>query len=68
MALLIKQWGKNTIAQNEYLVQAYADLATDIPSPEFGDMAYAIDEHTHYIFGTSWEEYFAPSVTNTPSA
>lgn len=68
MALLVKQWGKATVPQNEYVVQEYADLATDIADPQFGDMAYAIDEHTHYIYGTDWVEYFAPSVTNTPSS
>lgn len=61
MALLIKQWGKYVSPCNEYIVQAAADLS-DIDAA-FGDRAYAIDEHTHYIFGTTWTEYYAPTAS-----
>ena len=53
--LLIKQRGQDTAPTNEYLVQAATELSTIDGS--FGDRAYAIDEHTHYVYGTEWVIY-----------
>ena len=59
--LLIKQRGQDTAPTNEYLVQAATELSAIDGS--FGDRAYAIDEHTHYVYGTTWAEFYAPTAS-----
>lgn len=51
MATLIKQWGKYVVPQNEYVVQAEADLSNITPT--FGDRVYIIATGQHKIYGES---------------
>lgn len=61
MVILVKQWGKDAVSNNEYVAQSTEDLI-NIPA-EFGDRVYIITTGQHQIYGTEgWTEHFAPTI------